>query len=249
MQLLHAATVILCCILKQDRRGPSIVYLLRHFPVTLKRSVQTARHLVCCSIVFCLTSNLQSAIAHGSVAAGDDACLIQIGYLRAHFKIYLPRTRQFEEFCEDLPEVTESLFVMEYAHNALGKMWIDFRIIRDVTGLGKFTKQVDIEQIEDLESATVFHQPAVIEPDVYTIVQHFDEPGWYIGIITATTEDPNEIYTAVFPFEVGFTGFGYWPLLVLLIILLQLFYWHTDGSFTRWREKFKADMTRVTHAS
>ena len=44
---------------------------------------------------------------------------------------------------------------MEYGHDALSEMLIDFRIIRDVTGLGKFTNQSDIEQIDDLEAAIV----------------------------------------------------------------------------------------------
>lgn len=206
-------------------------------------------YLACCAIILFLMSNTPGASAHGSVVASDDSCLIQIGYLEAHFKIYLPRTHQFEEFCEDLPEVTESLFVMEYAHDSLREMWIDFRIIRDVTGQGKFTKQADIVQIEDLESVTVFHQPASIEPDVYTVVQHFDEPGWYIGIITATTTDLGEVYTAIFPFEVGFTGFGYWPLLILLIVLLQLFHWQSDGSFSRWRDKIKTGSSEAEHVA
>ncbi len=217
--------------------------------VTASRKLQRLWCLACHLIFLCLIGNTQYASAHGSVASSDDSCLIQIGYLQAHFKIYLPRTHQYEEFCEDLPEVTESLFVMEYAHDALQNMLIDFRIIRDVTGLGKFTRQLDVEQIGDLESATVFHQAATIEPDVFTIVQHFDEPGWYIGIITATTTgDPKEIYTSVFPFEVGFTGLGYWPWFILLIILLQLFHWYTDGTISRWRDKLKTDSSETKHA-
>jgi hypothetical protein len=220
-----------------------------HSPVNANRGFQRVWYLARYLIFLCLISNTQYAAAHGSVASSDDACLIQIGYLQAHFKIYLPRTHQFEEFCEDLPEVTESLFVMEYAHDALQKMRIDFRIIRDVTGLGKFTRQADVEQIEDLESATVFHQAAAIEPDVFTVVQHFDEPGWYVGIITATTtEDPMEVYTSVFPFEVGFTGLGYWPWFILLIILLQLFHWYTDGTLSRWRDRLKTDSSEINHA-
>jgi hypothetical protein len=218
-----------------------------HSSVTPNRSFQRVWTLACYLIFLCLISYTQYAAAHGSVASSDDSCLIEIGYLQAHFKIYLPRTHQFDEFCEDLPEVTESLFVMEYAHEALQNMWIDFRIIRDVTGLGKFTRQRDVEQIEDLESATVFHQAATVEPDVFTVVQHFDEPGWYIGIVTATTRDTKEVYTAVFPFEVGFTGLGYWPWFILLIILLQLFHWFTDGTLLRWRDRLKTESSEKNH--
>ena len=84
-----------------------------------------------------LTSILgaQNTLAHGSVVDDEDICQLEIGFLKAHFKIYLPRTHDREEFCEDLPETTESLFVMEYEHDKLSTMPIDFRIIRDVTGL------------------------------------------------------------------------------------------------------------------
>jgi len=180
-----------------------------------------------------------NSIAHGSVGADGDLCLIQIGYLKAHFKIYLPRRYQREEFCEDLPEVTESVFVLEYGHDELGNMLIDFRIIRDVTGLGRFNNQSDVEQIEDLEAATVFYEPARIEPDVFTVVKQFDESGWYIGIVTASTLDHSEVYTAVFPFEVGFTGFGYWTVVILLSLFLLIAYLTTNGTVLRWLDRVK----------
>ena len=198
-------------------------------------------HLICCTFVICLLLISQKADAHGSVGADGDLCVIQIGYLKAHFKIYLPRSYQREEFCEDLPEATESLFVMEYEHDGLREMLIDFRIIRDVTGLGKFTRRSDIEQIDDPDAATVFHQPARIDPDVFTAVQHFDRPGWYIGVVTATSQDKSQVHMAVFPFEVGFTGFGYWPMFIVLIIFLQLFHWAMNGSLSRWRDRFRVN--------
>ncbi|MFQ5981954.1 MAG: hypothetical protein ACE5KS_01130 [Woeseiaceae bacterium] len=184
---------------------------------------------------FFLVLAAQDVDAHGSVVPDEDLCLIQIGYFKAHFKIYLPRTHRHEEFCEDIPAATESLFVMEYVHGGLGEMPIDFRIIRDVTGLKKFAKKEDVALIEDLDDATVFYRPADIAPDVFTVVKYFDEPGWYIGIVTATPEGSGKLYSAVFPFKVGFAGFGYWPLLIGLMILLQLGFWYTSGSFSRFR--------------
>jgi len=177
------------------------------------------------------------ANAHGGVIRNADLCLIKIGYLEAHFKLYLPRTRQQEEFCEDLPEAAESVFVMEYMRSQLGEMPIDFRIIRDVTGLGRFAQWEDVALIEDLNGATVFYQPAIIEPDVFTIVHQFKASGWYIGIVTAMSQDTDKVYTAVFPFKVGFTGIGYWPFLIGLMILIQFSYWHMGGTITRWRKR------------
>lgn len=176
--------------------------------------------LWCSTIAF---ASVQEASAHGSIVAGEDICELDIGFLKAHFKIYLPETHQREEFCEDIPIPSKSLFVMEYGHNQLETMLIDFRIIRDVTGYKSFTRREHIATINDIESVTVFYQPPVVEPDVVAVLHDFDEPGWYVGIVTASLGD--EVYTAVFPFEVGFTGLGYWPFFALAITLLLLYLW------------------------
>lgn len=188
-------------------------------------------------VASCLVLAVTNANAHGGVVRNADLCLIQIGYLEAHFKIYLPRTRQHEEFCEDLPEATESVFIMEYMRSHLREIPIDFRIIRDVTGLGRFARLEDVTLIEDLDGATVFYQSATIEPDVFTIVHQFKEAGWYIGIVTALPPDTDKIYTAVFPFKVGSFNIGYWPFFIGLIILIQLIYWYMGGTMTRWRKR------------
>ena len=197
---------------------------------------RVSQSLLCCCVVLGLLPGMRDANAHGGVVLDNDMCLIRMGYLKAHFKIYLPRTRPHKEFCEDVPEAAESVFVMEYMHSSLSEMPIDFRIIRDVTGRGRYARLEDVALIDDLDGATVFYQPATIEPDVFTIVQQFNEPGWYIGIVTTVRQDTNKTYTTVFPFKVGFVGLGYWPFLVTLMILIQLHYWYMSGSFTKWRE-------------
>ncbi len=176
----------------------------------------------------------QPAGAHGGVVEEDDLCIIKVNYLRAHFKIYQPRVSGHEQFCEDLPEASESVFVMEYEHDSLSIMPIDFRIIRDVTGKGRFARMADVEEIDDIDAATVFYQPATLEPDVYTVLHDFDEEGDFIGIVSARHPDTNRVYAAVFPFEVGFTGVGYWPLFIGLLVLIQLQYLFMSGRLGRW---------------
>lgn len=176
----------------------------------------------------------QTAVAHGGVVLEDDLCVIKVNYLRAHFKIYQPRVSGHEQFCEDLPVASESVFVMEYQHDALASMPIDFRIIRDVTGKGRFARIEDVSQIEDIDDATVFYQEAVVEPDVFTIIHDFAEEGDFIGIVSATQPDTRKVYAAVFPFEVGFTGVGYWPFFIGVLVLLQLQYLLMSGRLKRW---------------
>ena len=174
------------------------------------------------------------AYAHGGVVEEDDVCVIKVNFLRAHFKIYQPRVTGHEQFCEDLPAATESVFVMEFLHDALQTMPIDFRIVRDVTGKGRFARMEDIEEIDDLDAATVFYRPALLEPDVYSVVHTFENEGDFIGIVSATNADTGEVYAAVFPFEVGFTGWGYWPLFIGLLVLIQIQYLAMSGRLKRW---------------
>ncbi|MDA0707025.1 MAG: hypothetical protein O2907_02885 [Proteobacteria bacterium] len=176
----------------------------------------------------------QQAHAHGGVVEEADICVIKISYLKAHFKIYQPRTSGHKEFCEDLPDATESIFVMEYLHDELRRVPVDFRIIRDVTGKGRFARWEDVAAIEDLDSATVMYQPPLVEPDVFTALYDFTEEGDYIGVVTATPDTGERLHIAVFPFEVGHTGFGYWPLIIGLLLLVQLAYLYMSGRLARW---------------
>ena len=114
---------------------------------------------------------------------------------------------------------------MEYLHSELAEIPIEFRIIRDVTGKGRFAQWEDVASIDDLDSVTVFHQQPVIEPDVLAVIHDFAEEGHYIGIVTANVAGAVTPYRAVFPFEVGFTGYGYWPLLLVVLGVIQLQYW------------------------
>ena len=186
----------------------------------------------------CLTV-LASAIpqvlqAHGGVVEENDLCVIKVNYLSAHFKIYQPRVTGHDQFCEDLPIASESVFVMEYQHDSLSTMPIDFRIIRDVTGKGRFARMEDVDDIDDLDAATVFYRAATLEPDIYTVVHDFKEEGDFIGIVSATHPDSHKVYAAVFPFEVGFTGWGYWPFFVGLLLLIQIQYLVMSGRLKRW---------------
>ncbi|MBT4379213.1 MAG: hypothetical protein HOB98_20955 [Gammaproteobacteria bacterium] len=180
----------------------------------MMKNVRSAALLVLCLVL------AQQAMGHGSMTPEGDICILQIGYLKAHFKTYLPRSHGHEQFCEDLPEASEAVFVMEYEHDSLADMLIEFRIIHERSGKREFTREKDIEKIDDLESITVAYHPPRRELDVFSITHQFEEPGWYVGIITARTLALDETYVAVFPFEVGFTGYRYWPLVAFAIALL-----------------------------
>jgi len=178
-----------------------------------------------------------SAFAHGGVAFAEDSCVINIDFFSAHFTVYQPETRNSEEFCEDIPDVTESVFVMEYLHDFLQQMPVDFRIIRDVNNVGQYAKWEDVEAINDLDAATVFYQPPRMQSDgSYSVTHEFDKKGTYIGIVTAEHPLQEKTYNAVFYFRVGGADFGSLPLFLALIVLAQLLYWLSSGGWGKLRQ-------------
>ena len=185
--------------------------------------------------LLCLYICPEPAQAHGSVTPEEDICIIRIGYYKAHFKIYLPQTDGHDEYCEDVPGTGETVFIMEYEHSGLGDVPVDFRVIRNVTGKGIFTALQDVESIGDLEPVTVVHHAAAVQPDVFTIMYDFREEGEFVGIVTVQNQETGKVYTAVFPFEVGFAGFGWWPWFVAILVAIQFNYLLMSGWFARWR--------------
>lgn len=183
------------------------------------------------------------AQAHGSVVPDEDLCIIEIGFYQAHFTIYQPPTGGHREYCEDVPEVTESVFVLEYLHTGLAGMPLDFRIIKDSAGIGRFAKWENVQRITNLEAETVFYQPARTEPfEVMRVLHRFEKAGSYIGIVTAVHPDSGKIYHAVFAFDVGHAGWGYAPQFLAIVLLVSGTLWAVG------RGRKAADPTLATAA-
>ena len=178
------------------------------------------------------------ALGHGGVAFQEDQCVITVDFMQAHFTVFQPETRESEEFCEDIPDVTQSIFVMEYLHESLREMDVDFRIIRDVNNIGRFAGWNDVQAISDIESATVYYQNASVEDSGYYRASYeFEEGGTYIGIVTARLPSEEVRHNAVFYFQVGGPDWGTIPFFILLLLLCQGCYWYYNGGYERYRER------------
>jgi hypothetical protein len=179
------------------------------------------------SLIF-LSSN---AAAHGGVVFEEDVCVLNVGFLMAHFTVYQPEESGAEEFCEDIPEVGESVFVIDYLHEFMKEMAVDFRIINDIDDLGQYANWDDVVALDDIEADTLVYLPPEKQSDgTLTVNYRFAEAGAYIGIVTAQHPTEDKLYKAVFYFQVGGTDFGYLPLFLALIVMLQLAYLATTGS-------------------
>lgn len=189
----------------------------------LSRSLQNFVLNIWCLLPCLLVSG--AASASGGVILQGDVCTIEVGFYAATFTAYQPQTSGNEEFCEDLPDTGESIFVLDYLHVSMREVPVSFRIIRDTTGLGRFVQHDDVLALEDIDELTVFYQPPVIEPGASFRIEHdFAEKGAYIGIVTAGHPTSDTVYSAVFPFSVGVFKFPYWTLAVVVgVIFIILF--------------------------
>ena len=143
-------------------------------------------------------------VAGGGLVLRDDICIVSLGFYEAHFTAYQTNTSGNTEFCDTLPDLGETLFVLDYLHDSMAKVPIDFRVVRDTTGMGQFVQSQDLPPIEDLEAITVFYQPPLVESDASLQINvTFAQAGNYIGIVTAGHPAKDLLYTAVFPFSVG----------------------------------------------
>lgn len=185
-----------------------------------------------------LSLNSLPALGHGGVAFEGDLCVISISFLQAHFTVFQPEQSEADEFCEDIPDVARSVFVMEYLHDLLPEMLIDLRIIRDVDKLGRFAAMSDVEAIEDLAAVTVFYEEPRIEDGGYFSTEYtFEEAGAYIGIVTAQHPTDGREYNAVFYFQVGGADWGTLPLFFLFLVAAQGLYWASSGGPERRRQR------------
>jgi len=193
-----------------------------------------AAALTLASLMLVASFTPAKAVAHGGVVYDEDLCVLNIGFLMAHFTGYQPEASGAEEFCEDIPEVGESVFVIDYLHDFMKEMAVDFRIINDAENFGQYAKWEDVVGLDDIERETIFYLPPEKRADgVLTASYRFEKAGGYIGIVTAKHPTEDKDYNAVFFFQVGGAGYGYLPLFAALIVLVQLAYLAGTGTLQR----------------
>ncbi len=190
--------------------------------------------LLCATLFIVVHGSGRDAFAHGGVVYEEDQCVLKVGFLTAHFTGFQPQQRGVEEFCEDIPEVGEAVFVIEYLHDYMRDLAVDFRVIRDVRDFGVYANWEDVESMGDISGETVFYLPPARYVDgVITARYEFADKGGYIGIVTAKHPEQNKVYNAVFFFRVGGRNYGTSILFVCLAALVQLGYLASTGSLQR----------------
>ncbi len=148
--------------------------------------------------------------AGGGLVLKDDVCILWIDFYSAHLTSYQPVAAGNEQFCRELPDTGETIFVLDYLHQSLKEVPVDFRIIRNVTGQGQFVKLKHVQALGNLDQHTVFYEPPAVYPDASLKVEYdFEEEGEYVAVVSAGHPTSDSIYTAVFPVRVGTSGVSY----------------------------------------
>lgn len=170
---------------------------------------------------------LSLAFAHGAMQRQRNACMLKIGPDFMYFSGYQPAASR-NRFCEDIPTIGATIFVLDYAQDEMREMSTDFRIIRDIG---------DKEPQERLDAVTVAYLPPKVYPAGTLNFEHvFSETGQFVGIVTV--DGPNgEHWVSRFPFTVGgrtlFARMPYFLFAAAGVLALVLFVWGKDDQNAR----------------
>jgi len=140
---------------------------------------------------------LSKSYAHGGLSLEDDYCVLTVGKYEMHFSGYQPENNGPKEFCEDIPEIGNTIVVLDYMDDELRNLPVEVRIIIDTE-----------EESKDIESITVYKKDYAIYRNGTISLRHtFDGKGKFIGYVTVK-EDGNFIISE-FPFSVGIESKSY----------------------------------------
>ena len=172
--------------------------------------------------------------AGGGLVLEDDICILTIDFYSAHFTAYQPESRGDTQYCKEFPDTGLTIIVLDYLHQSLKLVPVELRIIRDVTGLGRFAKLEHVQAISDLSAHTVFYQPPIVRANASLTIEHsFQDEGNYIGIITAAHPTLDTYSTAIFPFEVGVSQFDSTWWMLVFAVAASLVFWLTRSRGTK----------------
>ena len=155
-----------------------------------------------------------AASAHGGLSMDEDMCKLRVGPYFMHFAGYQPSASGAREFCEDIPEIGQTVVTVDAVDDVLREIPIELRIVKDV-GAG--------DSRAEIEANTVLHLAPKRYPAGSVSFEHrFDEPGKFVGYVMAGDKGQ---YIARFPFSVG-RGEGpvrqYWPYAALVVVSVGL---------------------------
>jgi hypothetical protein len=158
-----------------------------------------SRSLVVASFVVATTlgAAVERAQAHGGVSIDQGQCVMKLGPDQMTFTGYQPQKSR-EQFCDDIPDVGETIVVLDAQQNELRDMAIEMRVLRNVG---------QKDDSENLEANTeTFIAPKKYKTGTLNFSYDFKNKGNFIGLVKAVSDDGTKVYVSRFPFSVGETA-------------------------------------------
>ena len=156
-----------------------------------------------------------AAWAHGGSGAPEQRCLITVGEQRIYYSGYHQQSQgfrtEFEQFCDHIPSVGETLLVFDLEDKALSDL--EDEALSDL--------QVELRIVRGDGSATDPQTLTYLPPQVYPsgsmeVTVTFDTEGQYTGILTLNGDTET---TARFPIVVEApSGGGNWIMYGLIAL-------------------------------
>jgi hypothetical protein len=142
-------------------------------------------------------STVEHAEAHGGVSIDQGQCIMKLGPDQMTFTGYQPQKSR-EQFCDDIPDVGETIIVLDAQQDELRDMAIEMRVLRN---LGQK------DDNENLEANTeTFIAPKKYKTGTLNFTYDFKNKGNFIGLVKAVSDDGTKVYVSRFPFSVGETA-------------------------------------------
>jgi hypothetical protein len=168
-----------------------------------------------CLCILAAASLPGRAHAHGGLSLEKDYCKLRVGPYFMHFTGYQPERDATKEFCEDIPATGPTIIVLDFVDEALKELPVGVRIARD----GGET---------DIDRLTIYRLPPKQYPNgSLSLDFQFDEPGNYVGLVSADVGDRQLV--ARFPFSVGAPLYFRYPYMMVLLAV------GLGGAYGIWR--------------
>jgi hypothetical protein len=148
-----------------------------------------------------------SAYAHGGVGMQDNRCVLRIGPDLMFFTGYQPQNSR-EEFCDDVPNVGQTVVALDMQETELRNMLTEIRLIKDdgthtrMNGL-PFLSDAELANKAALDAVSIaYFPPKKYSTGTLNFEHTFPENGKFIGIVTVEN-DHGQRFVSQFPFSVG----------------------------------------------
>lgn len=133
---------------------------------------------------------------HGGAGVDTDQCRVQIGSHLVHFTAYQPQLTGTTEYCNDIPELGNTIVVFDYEGKALRNMTVEFEITKEPEGKRVFYQEPSTHSTGTFNSAVNFTEPGRYRIHI-TLVNEGQKVDEHIGLNIGAGQSGSSISTYI----------------------------------------------------